>query len=455
MPINVTCPHCGRSFLTPDSAAGRKFKCKSCGGALEVPTGGGPAVAAGPASVGATAPAAAAVPALAPAPAAQPPAAAPAAPGVPAYQPLDLDAPLAPSADIAGSFAPVRESDQLKIEKAPGQDTALELVMGKPKGGGPAPAGAGPAGGPSAPGTGAGGAGAAAMAAATVTADVSVVKASAEKAVGAVLRAVQPGRLLLAIATIAAGWTLFALVPAILSLFSESLASWSEWVSKYGMIAIVLLGAAALARCDLKSLRGESVPGPIAAFFAALPGAVPSLLVPGLLVVAADLIPRFEGKLSFLSGLPYVGALFILVLGLLLYAVNIALYASVSLGLWILVPQATTAGINPVPSWLGLVSRVRRQGAALALRFMVFIAVAGVLLAPLCFLLFYAGLSAKGAVAGGFMAKEWAMTKVGMWLCQIFSALTDGVINGISFGAILSAFVCGGCQEVAEGEKAA
>ncbi|MCI0339728.1 MAG: hypothetical protein L0216_01030, partial [Planctomycetales bacterium] len=67
MPINVTCPHCGRSFLTPDSAAGRKFKCKSCGGALEVPVGGGAAVAAGPAPAGAPA----AVAAASPAPAAQ------------------------------------------------------------------------------------------------------------------------------------------------------------------------------------------------------------------------------------------------------------------------------------------------------------------------------------------------------------------------------------------------
>ncbi|MCI0340715.1 MAG: hypothetical protein L0216_06125, partial [Planctomycetales bacterium] len=353
--------------------------------------------------------------------------------GVPAYQPLDLDAPLAPSADIAGSFAPQRESEQIHKDKA-ASDTALELVMGKPKGA----AGA-----------------ASAMAAATVTADVSEVKAAAGKAVGAVLRAIQPGRLVLSIATIAAGWTLFALVPAILSIISDSLASWAEWVSKYGMVAIVLLGAAALARCDLKALRGESVPGPIAAFFAALPGAVPSLLVPGLFVVAADLIPRFESKLAFFSGIPYVGALFILVVGLLLYAVNIALYASVSLGLWILVPQATTAGMNPVPSWLGLLGRVRRQGAGLVLRFLVFIAVAGVLLAPLCFLLFSAADSAKGAVIGGFAAKEWAMTKVGMWLIQIFSALTDGVINGITFGAILSAFVCGGCQEVVEGEKGA
>ncbi|MFV0443690.1 MAG: TFIIB-type zinc ribbon-containing protein [Planctomycetaceae bacterium] len=37
MPIDVACPQCGHSYQVRDEAAGRQFKCKSCGDVVSVP----------------------------------------------------------------------------------------------------------------------------------------------------------------------------------------------------------------------------------------------------------------------------------------------------------------------------------------------------------------------------------------------------------------------------------
>jgi predicted Zn finger-like uncharacterized protein len=37
MPISTQCPQCQRSYTVTDAAAGRKFKCKDCGGVVQVP----------------------------------------------------------------------------------------------------------------------------------------------------------------------------------------------------------------------------------------------------------------------------------------------------------------------------------------------------------------------------------------------------------------------------------
>ncbi len=39
MPIDVQCQKCGKSYRVQDSMAGKKGKCKECGGVLEVPRG--------------------------------------------------------------------------------------------------------------------------------------------------------------------------------------------------------------------------------------------------------------------------------------------------------------------------------------------------------------------------------------------------------------------------------
>lgn len=37
MPIDVSCPRCGHGYSVKDDAAGRRFKCKHCGDAIDVP----------------------------------------------------------------------------------------------------------------------------------------------------------------------------------------------------------------------------------------------------------------------------------------------------------------------------------------------------------------------------------------------------------------------------------
>jgi hypothetical protein len=37
MPIPVTCPSCRSSFSAPDTASGKRAKCPTCGGAIEIP----------------------------------------------------------------------------------------------------------------------------------------------------------------------------------------------------------------------------------------------------------------------------------------------------------------------------------------------------------------------------------------------------------------------------------
>jgi len=40
MPIEVTCPGCGKQYSAPESLAGKRLACKNCGSALDVPVGG-------------------------------------------------------------------------------------------------------------------------------------------------------------------------------------------------------------------------------------------------------------------------------------------------------------------------------------------------------------------------------------------------------------------------------
>ena len=37
MPIHLACPHCGQDYTVKDDAAGRRFRCKNCGDAVDVP----------------------------------------------------------------------------------------------------------------------------------------------------------------------------------------------------------------------------------------------------------------------------------------------------------------------------------------------------------------------------------------------------------------------------------
>jgi predicted RNA-binding Zn-ribbon protein involved in translation (DUF1610 family) len=43
MPINMSCPSCGKTLAAPDSAAGKKAKCPSCGQIMVVPSAAAPA----------------------------------------------------------------------------------------------------------------------------------------------------------------------------------------------------------------------------------------------------------------------------------------------------------------------------------------------------------------------------------------------------------------------------
>lgn len=61
MPIQFNCPHCGKDYRVADANAGKRFACKQCGNAIEVPAGG--VVAAPPASPQVAAPPVAAPPA--------------------------------------------------------------------------------------------------------------------------------------------------------------------------------------------------------------------------------------------------------------------------------------------------------------------------------------------------------------------------------------------------------
>src|SRR5262245_16044483 len=40
MPINMSCPSCGKTLSAPDSAAGKKAKCPACGQVMIVPSEG-------------------------------------------------------------------------------------------------------------------------------------------------------------------------------------------------------------------------------------------------------------------------------------------------------------------------------------------------------------------------------------------------------------------------------
>jgi predicted RNA-binding Zn-ribbon protein involved in translation (DUF1610 family) len=42
MPIQVTCMTCRRAFNAPDNAAGKRAKCPSCGGAIDIPSAAAP-----------------------------------------------------------------------------------------------------------------------------------------------------------------------------------------------------------------------------------------------------------------------------------------------------------------------------------------------------------------------------------------------------------------------------
>ena len=37
MPINMSCPSCGKTLAAPDTAAGKRAKCPSCGQIMIVP----------------------------------------------------------------------------------------------------------------------------------------------------------------------------------------------------------------------------------------------------------------------------------------------------------------------------------------------------------------------------------------------------------------------------------
>lgn len=137
MPIPVTCGHCHKSFKASDSAAGRKSKCPSCGGLIEIPA----VAAAGeaPPHADAAHPADALAAALGHGPAdAAPPQAKPAAHAVKpaAVRPEPVEAqpavhvPTAPAAPATEYPATASDEDEMITVPPIGVQTPSGLVIG-------------------------------------------------------------------------------------------------------------------------------------------------------------------------------------------------------------------------------------------------------------------------------------------------------------------------------------
>lgn len=428
MPITAACPHCSGTFSVPDSAAGKRFKCPSCKQPMDVPAAdaGGDDVIDIPS-----------------------PEEAEALVGGDEdedddsddeEEDADEDADDDADEDDAEDDADDEEEDTSASKKSKRDKKG---VKGKDKDKGKKDKKAKKEKKPkkekksfSAP-------------------KVDMPKLDAGAAMGQVMgslqRALHPSRVL----TAAIGMALVLLTGAIITaigtmipvaIVQQLLMALSGLIVLVGYVIVMV----AVAKVDLAGLRGEEIPGPIAAIKSAVGGGVGAIIAAfliGLLVVGVVLV---EGLVGLLAAIPYVGAVFGLVLVPLFFFINLALFAGLPLIQWLIIPLAADGGANPLAPIKGAIARVRREPARLAISFIMFVVFTSLILG---FLWLLAAAAAGGAGATvitmhPMFSMSWVGSKAGVILIGLFTGSGMAIVFGLVLAPVISAYVCAGCQEI-------
>jgi hypothetical protein len=412
MPITATCPHCTGSFTAPDSTAGKRFKCPSCKQPMTVPTAEQAAAAAeaggddvidipspeeAEAMVG----------------------------GDEDEDEDDADEESEDDADADADEDDGKKSKRSKRDKKPKKDKKKKKEK-KPK-------------------------------VKKERADIEMPEVDANAAIGNVIgsltRALHPSRVLTA--AIGMALVLFAaiLVGGIGVLIGKQITvqlfgGLGSLIFSVGYVVVMV----AIAKVDLADLRGEEVPGVIEALKNAVGGGVGAIIAAfliNLLVIAFVLVQVLIG---LLLSIPYLG----LVLGIagvpIFFLMDLALLAGLPLIMWLLIPLAADSGANPIAPIKGAIGRVRREPARLAISFIMFVVFTSLILGVLWIL----GAAAAGGAVGltttmqNIFYMDHMGTKPGLILYGIFTGAGVAIVAGLLLAPILSAYVCSGCQEIAE-----
>lgn len=453
MPINATCPHCKQSFMVPDSAAGKRFKCRNCGQPMDVPASGAAPVAVAAAEDDDE------------------------DTGIDVDDDDDEDAGDDDEAadededddddeDEGDAGAKAEDKAEEKTEEPAGEKklSARERLKlkreGKDKQGKDAAQDE-----PKAESKAA--SKLAAFAGSSQGVDLAAAGdpgAAFSDSMRAIQRAISPSRLVLSMGGIAAavfvmvvlGW-LFA------ELMMATEQSWMRFLIYGSMIigaAGVLFTASAVARVDLAHLRGEEAPGPVKALLKAWAGWIPGL-VPSLIIGVAAWLLMFQVEywIGKATGIAYLGPILVLPLGLLFFVINTAVLIFAPLSLWIAIPVGACGGVNPVGPLLETLGRMRKEPGRIFLSYIVFALLVALIFGVITWVLFMAAgiagsnmsgfsltgsLMGSGSMGGGGEGPNFFERMLG----ALFGGGLAALLSGFIIGPFLSAFVCGGCQEV-------
>ncbi|MHC5020602.1 MAG: zinc ribbon domain-containing protein [Planctomycetota bacterium] len=411
MPITATCPHCSGSFTAPDSTAGKRFKCPSCKQPMTVPTVEEAAAAAAGGDDVIDIPS---------------PEEAEAMVGGDADEDEDDADDAEEEAEDDADEDDGKKSKRDRKSKRDKDKKDKKKKEKKPK-------------------------------VKKERADIEMPEVDANAAIGNVIgsltRALHPSRVLTA--AIGMALVLFAAIlvggigvligkPITIQLFGGL----GGLIFSVGYVVVMV----AIAKVDLADLRGEEVPGVVEALKNGVGGGVGAIIAAfliNLLVIAFVLVQVLIG---LLLSIPYLG----LVLGIagvpIFFLMDLALLAGLPLIMWLLIPLAADSGANPIAPIKGAIGRVRREPARLAISFIMFVVFTSLILGVLWIL--------GAAAAAGAFSLTTTMQNIfymghmgntaGLVLYGVFTGGGAAIVLGLLLSPILSAYVCSGCQEIAE-----
>lgn len=428
MPINATCPHCKQSFMVPDSAAGKRFKCRNCSQPMDVPAAG----------------------------------AAPASAAVAVADDDDEDTGIDVDEDEEADEAEAAEAEdedddegdddegetkaEEKAEEPAGEKklSARERLKLKREGKTAEAEGAGEKkeekkskafAMPSMP--------------AGPAPDPSAIMGGA---LGSLQRALHPSRVVTAAVGMATVLLIAAVITALGSLIPVQIVQLllmlvSGLVVGVGFVVV----AVSVAKVDLAGLRGEEVPGPIKALLSSIGGGIGSIISVILLILLIVGVFLAEGIVNLLTLIPYVGSIIGGALIVVFFFVNLAVLLGAPLVMWLTIPLAARSGANPIAPLTGAIARIRREPARILISYIMFIVMTQLVLGVVIVICAAAAMGSGGLVYTERL-QIWPGVLIDMPGAFFFDALFVGagaaIVGGLVMSLPLSAYICSGCQEV-------
>jgi hypothetical protein len=433
MPINATCPHCKQSFTVPDSAAGKRFKCRNCSQPMDVPAA--PVVAAVEAGDDT---------------------------GIDDDDDDDRDDEDEADEDEAdedeGDADGDADEDEAKDEDESGDNDApagekklsarerLKLKReGKDKKG------------KDEQGNDEGGQAKPSEKKAAFTAPNIEMGPAPDpskligQALGSLQRALHPSRVLTAAIGTATVLVVGAVIAALGSLIPVAIVQLLLMLVAGLVVAVgLVVVAVSVAKVDLAALRGEPVPGPMAALLSSIGGgigSVISVILLGLLVVALILA---EGIVCLLTLIPYAGSVVGGALLIGFFFVDLAILLCVPLVMWLTIPLAARSGANPIAPLKGAIARVRREPARILISYIMFIVMSQLVLGVI-FAICAGAAVMSGATVNSVRMMVWPGVlgfPGAFFFDMLFVGAGAAIVAGIVLSLPMSAYICSGCQEI-------